>query len=453
MTKRSKTLKFLLVLLISVVGVFTIYSLLKKSIISKAESVLENKKTTEYFAVSGLKADKTLVNSVTLSWDVLSEADGYNIFKYDDVKGKWIYIADTHKNNAEYTVLGLNEGCEYRFAVNGYSSDSGEIVGGAENLSEITAVTKLFDVNGITAASSGDTEKISWDESDGVDGYLFYYWDKEKSRFVIRKKTSLTYSFIYKSEEEIPELVAVKAYKYIRNKQTISENYCTLDLTTAKKRITVYADGDSIAYGAGAGGYSYADMLRDEYGFDVTKKAVSRSTIAQNFSDEEKDITKRILNNFNADYDYVLINGGVNDYYFSMPLGEITNTSIEEFDTTTTCGGLETIFHYIRKVSPQTRIYFLVTHKINNFDSTKNKLGLTYLDYYNAILKICEKYRVNVIDCHQDYALDTSDKTAKKAYTVKTSSHPDGDGIHPNLEGYKKYYMPKILSEMNIGIN
>lgn len=450
MTKRCKTIIFLLVLLISVVGFFTIYSLSGKSIISKAESVLEKNETTEYFAVSGLKADKTLVNSVTLSWNVSSEAAGYNIFKYDDTTGEWIYIADTHKNNAEYTVVGLNGGCEYRFAVNGYSSDSGEIVGSAESLSEITAVTKLFDVNGIAAASSGGIYKISWNESAGADGYVIYYWDKASSSFVYGKKTLLTYSFIYESEEEIPKLIALKAYKYIGDTQTLSENYCTIDLTAAKKRITVYADGDSIAYGAGAGGYSYVDMLRDEYGFDVTKKAVSRSTIAQNLSDEEKDITKRILNNFNADYDYALIDGGVNDYYFSMPLGEVTDPSIDEFDTATTCGGLEAIFYYIREISPETRIYFLVTHKINNFDSTENKLGLTYLDYYNAILKVCDKYCVTVIDCHEDHALNTSDKTAKKAYTVKTSSFPDGDGIHPNLEGYKKYYMPKILSALKM---
>ncbi len=452
MTKRCKTVIFILVLLISVIGVFTIYSLSGKSIISKADSVLEKKKTTEYFAVSGLKVNKTLVNSVTLSWNVSSEVDGYNIFKYDDITGEWIYIADTYKNNAEYTVVGLNGGCEYRFAVNGYSSDSDEIVGSTENLSEITAVTKLFDVNGITAASSGGTDKISWNESAGVDGYLIYYWDKASSSFVNKKKTLLTYSFIYESEEEIPELIAVKAYKYIGDTQTLSENYCTIDLTTAKKRITVYADGDSIAYGAGTDGYSYADMLRDEYGFDVTKKAVSRSTIAQNFSDEEKDITKRILNNFNTDYDYALIDGGVNDYYFSMPLGEVTDPSTDEFDTTTTCGGLEAIFYHIRKISPETRIYFLVTHKTNNFDSARNNQGLTYLDYYNAILKICEKYCVTVIDCHEDFALDTSDATMRKAYTVKTSSYPDGDGVHPNLKGYKKYYMPKILGEMKIGI-
>ncbi len=450
MTKRCKTVIFLLVLLISVVGVFTIYSLSGKSIISKADSVIEKKKTTEYFAVSGLKVNKTLVNSVTLSWNVSSEADGYNIFKYDDITGEWIYIADTYKNNAEYTVVGLNGGCEYRFAVNGYSSDSDEIVGSTENLSEITAVTKLFDVNGITAASSGGTDKISWNESAGVDGYVIYYWDKASSSFVNKKKTLLTYSFIYESEEEIPELIAVKAYKYIGDTQTLSENYCTIDLTTAKKRITVYADGDSIAYGAGADGYSYADMLRDEYGFDVTKKAVSRSTIAQNFSDEEKDITKRILNNFNTDYDYALIDGGVNDYYFSMPLGEVTDPSIDEFDTRTTCGGLETIFYHIRKISPETRIYFLVTHKTNNFDSARNNQGLTYLDYYNAILKICEKYCVTIIDCHEDFALDTSDATMRKEYTVKTSSYPDGDGVHPNLKGYKKYYMPKILGALKM---
>lgn len=448
MTKRHKTIISLFVLLISIVGIFTVYSLYGRSIISKAESVLEKKKSTEYFKVSDLKVDKTLVNSVTLSWNKLSKADGYNIFKYDYISGKWINIADTHKNNTEYTVVGLNGGLEYRFAVNGYTADYNEVANSAESLAEITAVTNIFDVSGISVSSSKGIHKISWNESSGADGYIIYYWDNVNNSFVEKKKTLLTYSFIYEIEEA-PKLVAVKAYKYIGETQSQSENYCVLDLATSKKSLTVYAEGDSIAYGAGASGYSYADILRDGYGFGITKTAVNGSTFAQNISDE-KDITKRVLKNFNTDYDYALIEGGVNDYYFSMPLGEVSEPLTEEFDTATTCGGLESIFYHIRKASPDTRIYFLVTHKTNNFDSVKNKLGLTYLDYYNAILNICSKYCVSVIDCHEDCALDTSDEAMKKAYTVKKASYPDGDGIHPNLEGYKKYYMPAILSALKI---
>lgn len=449
MTKRRKTVIFISVMLVSIVGIFTIFSFWGKNIISKADSVLENKKNIEYFEVSGLKVNKTCINSITLSWNVSPEADGYNIFKYDVAAGKWINIADAYKNNTEYTVVGLNGGCEYRFAVNGYVSDSNEIANGAESLTEITAVTNIFDVSGITASSSAGIYKLSWNESAEADGYIIYFWDQASGKFINKKKTFLTYSLIYESEEDVSNLIAVKAYKYIGDVQTQSENYCVLDLTTVKKRLTVYADGDSIAYGAGADGYSYADMLRDEYGFDVTKTAVNGSTFAQNANDE-KDITKRVVENFDGGYDYAIIEGGVNDYYFSMPIGEIAESSTEEFDTSTTCGGLEEIFCHIRKTSPDTRIYFLATHKTNDFDSAKNKQGLTYLDYYNAILKICDKYCVTVIDCHEDSALDTSDENMKKAYTFKTSSKPDGDGIHPNLEGYKKYYMPTILNVMKI---
>lgn len=448
MTKRRKTVIFILALLISIVGIFMIYSFSGKNIISKADSVLEKKKSTEYFEVSGLKVDKTCVNSVTLSWNVSSKADGYNIFKYDDITGKWINIADTHKNNTEYTVVGLNGGCEYKFAVNGYATDSNEIESSAESLSEITAVTNIFDVSGITASSSAGIHKISWNESEDVDGYIIYFWDKASGSFVREKKTLLTYTFIYESEEELPEIVAVKAYKYTGDAEAQSENYCTVNLTTNKKVLTMYADGDSIAYGAGSGGYSYADMLCDEYGFDVTKSAISGSTIAQNVAD--KDITKRVLKNFNTGYDYAIIDGGVNDYYFSMPLGEVTKLLTDEFDTKTTCGGLEAIFYHIRKTSPDTKVYFLATHKINDFDSVKNDQGLTYLDYYNAILEICDKYCVTVIDCHDNCALDTSDEMMKKVYTYNTTSCPNGDGIHPNLEGYKKYYMPTILKAMKI---
>ena len=74
------------------------------------------------------------------------------------------------------------------------------------------------------------------------------------------------------------------------------------------------------------------------------------------------------------------------------------------------------------------------------------KLGTIANSQYDAILKICEKYNINVIDCHKYSALNTSDSEIRKTYTFATSKCPNGDGIHPDLEGLRNY-MPVILSE------
>ena len=370
-----------------------------------------------------------------------------------NVTGYRIYIADNKdfKNSIQLqNITGvfsqklLKQNTTYYVKAYTYIVKNGKVYWSNASVKTIkTIAVPMATVKSIS--STTDSISLTFNKKN-VDGYCI--WVSENKDYSNHKTYSSKSNTFNIKNLKSGTTYYIKSAGYVirggKNYYSDSNNF-----SVSTEAFTIYADGDSIAYGAGSGGYSYVDILRDEYRFDVTKAAVNGSTLAQN-DDEIKDLTKRVLNNFNSEYDYALIEGGVNDYCQNLPLGEVTEPLTDEFDTTTVCGGLEMIFYHIKKTSPGTQLYFLVNHKINDIDTTANELGLTYLDYYNAILMICDKYGVTVINCHEDCALDTSDETMREVYTFKSVSKPNGDGVHPNLEGYKKFYMPTVLNAMKI---
>ena len=70
----------------------------------------------------------------------------------------------------------------------------------------------------------------------------------------------------------------------------------------------------------------------------------------------------------------------------------------KELDTTTLIGALENMFKYVKTNHEDTKVYFLMVHKIDETNGKKiNALGLTFKDYYNAIIKVCDKYSIEVL--------------------------------------------------------
>ena len=66
-------------------------------------------------------------------------------------------------------------------------------------------------------------------------------------------------------------------------------------------------------------------------------------------------------------------------------------------------------------------------------------------DYYKAIITCLTKYGIPYLDLSKQvppFGIEGFDASMRTAYTY------NGDGWHPNEEGYKKYYVPKIEAWM-----
>ena len=101
-------------------------------------------------AVTGLKASSTSSNSVNLTWNKVSGAQGYIIYQYDNSKKTWVRVEKTTTASNTYTVKNLKSGTEYKFAVKAYITAGKEI--SSASYPKVTATTNPATVSGLKSS-------------------------------------------------------------------------------------------------------------------------------------------------------------------------------------------------------------------------------------------------------------------------------------------------------------
>ncbi len=205
-----------------------------KEIVS--ESFPTAKAVTKLSAVSGFKVSSVSKNSVKLTWNKVSGAQGYIVYKYDASKKNYVRVAKTSTNVNSYTVSRLSEGTSYTFAIKAYKTvDGKEIV--SESFPTAKAVTKLSAVSGLRVSSvSKNSVKITWNKLSGAQGYIVYKYDASKKTYVrVKKTTNNTTSYtITGLKSNTSYTVTVKAYKTVDGKEIVSESFTPLNTKTSK---------------------------------------------------------------------------------------------------------------------------------------------------------------------------------------------------------------------------
>jgi len=202
---------------------------------------------------------------------------------------------------------------------------------------------------------------------------------------------------------------------------------------------SIALNGDSICYGAGATG-GYGKILAENNQMTLQNVGVSGGTItAETYVDGTiaRHWICRTIENMNADADYVIVEGGVNDCSLKPAFGAITNGFNEALDDTTFCGAMESICKQLVTRFAGKKIGFIIVHKCyqgysSQFNGEEN--------YYKTTKEICEKWGVPYLDLNTScppFGAGGIDEL-RLAYTY------NGDGWHPNEAGYRAYYVPKI---------
>lgn len=147
---------------------------------------------------------------------------------------------------------------------------------------------------------------------------------------------------------------------------------------------------------------------------------------------------------FDSDCDYIIMEGGINDVSGGLYLGEITEGFASELDTHTVLGGTEQMCRNLLARFAGKKLGFILIHKVLQlpFTSPPNADGTQKL-YFDKIKEVLNKYSIPVLDLYNESGLNTGIDSFLK-YTLATSTNPNGDGIHPNEEGYRKFYVQKI---------
>lgn len=236
--------------------------------------------------------------------------------------------------------------------------------------------------------------------------------------------------------------------EYVPYEPTVVEetvlNVEALSVLRGKK---IVYDGDSICEsrtsGTAANGGGYAKLIADRTGSTFVNQAVGGARLCAN---SEKHSVVNNLGNLPTDGDLYCFEGGINDFWGNTPIGECSLTDYTgTVDASTICGALETIFRYALNNFAGKPVCYVITHKIGNTAYTANANGKTFRDYRDAMVKVCEKYSIPYYDAFLESGLNGWNAVQSNAYLTANGSGT-GDGIHPNEEGYRRYYVPQLLS-------
>ena len=239
--------------------------------------------------------------------------------------------------------------------------------------------------------------------------------------------------------------------------QTVADDYCkyiklievTEEARTAYRisENTITFFGDSVTSGAGDG--DYPSLIAEITGATVTNNGVSGSTLASGTTSTHhicEDVAA-----YTGTADIICVSGGLNDYNQNVPIGTLTDGYAAELDTATVIGALESIVRSLLTNHTEAKIYYVITHMAASAEVNTNTLGLTLGDYHDAIVSVLRKYSIPYYDAFAQSGLVTSSygswgETIRSLYTV------DSDGVHPNREGYLKYYVYQIIDMMESGV-
>jgi len=244
-----------------------------------------------------------------------------------------------------------------------------------------------------------------------------------------------------------------------KHEEEIKELYNLIDETEKNYSINplwgkiIALNGDSICAGTVNGG-GYGVIIANKNNMTYQNVAVGGGTItAETYQLPENypNLTKpkarhwisRTISKMRDDADYIILEGGINDFWNKVPLGEITPNYTSALDDTTFCGAFESMLKQAVLKWQGKKIGFIIVHKITNTyypygNSTPGKFEL----YREKIIEICNKWSIPYLDLFNCSGLNVNIQEIKQKYTTK------GDGTHPNAEGYELFYVPKIEAWM-----
>jgi lysophospholipase L1-like esterase len=209
-------------------------------------------------------------------------------------------------------------------------------------------------------------------------------------------------------------------------------------------------NGDSICEsrltGTAANGGGYAKLIADATGGTYDNKAVSGGILASAVpSGTMPHSVVNTLGQLPDDADLYCIEGGLNDFWRDVPLGDFSATDYNAtVDATTVCGALEHIIRAITYYHVGKPLVFVLVHKATA-TINPNNAGYTFDQMREKMIGILNKYAIPYYDAYLYSGLNGENGIQSTTFLTANSSG-QGDGIHPNEAGYRRYYVPQLIA-------
>ncbi len=197
-------------------------------------------------------------------------------------------------------------------------------------------------------------------------------------------------------------------------------------------------DPQGVSYNGGA----YAKLIADTVEGTYSNRAVSGGILASEAPDGAP--TRKVCTdivNMPADADLVCFEGGINDYWLNVPLGTSSPSDMSGvYDETTLLGALDSIFYQATIKWVGKPIVFVMVHKIGSTYYSRNTAGYTFQEAHDAMMQVCKKWSIPVYDAFEHSGLNGENAVQNTNFFI------NGDKTHPNIAGYKKYYVRQLIS-------
>lgn len=219
-----------------------------------------------------------------------------------------------------------------------------------------------------------------------------------------------------------------------------------------KGKLIAY-NGDSIcesrlqetnSYNGGA----YAKIIADTVNGSYENRAISGGILASAVPSGEnpRRFVVTDVQNMTDDADLICFEGGINDYWRNVPLGDYSESDYTgTLDTTTICGALESIFRQATAKWVGKPILFVIVHKIKSTVYVANTAGYTFAQAREKMIGICNKYAIPYYDAFAESGLNAYNDIQNTTFLTSNSSG-NPDGCHPNEAAYRRYYVPQLIA-------
>ncbi len=202
-------------------------------------------------------------------------------------------------------------------------------------------------------------------------------------------------------------------------------------------------NGDSICDGVGYRG-GYAKIISEENSMKCQNIGVRGGTIAFGISDANGELRHCIsdtVDDMDENADYAIIEGGANDATLRVPLGKLSEKYEDDYSQTTFYGAFEYMLKHLVTRFHGKKYGYIAVHQVTQDFRVINPAETSY---YWAAKRCCEKWGVPFLDLNSTVPPFGFFKSGTDLFELREKYTYNADGLHPNEEGYRKYYVPKI---------
>ena len=199
--------------------------------------------------------------------------------------------------------------------------------------------------------------------------------------------------------------------------------------------------GDSIAYGHLTYGQGFAYCVKQAWGLKTAASGATSGAEVTSRVGGDLYVYNQLKKFASQEFDYVLLQGGVNDaaakplYPEGVPLGTLSND--DNYDDTTFAGALEKEIAFALETWPDAKIGYIITFDINT-PAQRPRMR----EYVEMTRTVCEKWNIPTLDLYDGKLWPSEDGnsmiTIGELFNTGHGANAFvGDGVHPAKLGYQ----------------